>query len=233
MYYDYLNKMFKEFKKAYGIEDSFENFDKYQNLFVEWVARRREVASNYVSLFKAMNKNDNVHYVMAEFGKGIFDTITIEIKNKTRYQPIVISPFAETIKRSSGIETFTGELVTYDGNVIVKYPNNEDFYHKPNCYPKTNSEIDVFMTQVPYSKEELEPFLRLINSDKTLFIGTYGSVDDKDCKENLNKIENLYYELSDISSKDINFCSETQNDAYLSAIKVSPKQKRKWFKRYR
>lgn len=47
---------------------------------------------------------------------------------------------------------------------------------------------------------------------------------DKDCEENLKKILTLYHELSDVSPRNIDYYSETQDNAYLSAIKISSKQ---------
>lgn len=222
----YLFKMFEEFKKAYGIKDTFKNFSKYQDLFEIWIANKRNAATNYVRLFDYMVDYDEIQtHTMAEFGKGIYDTIAIEMANNTNHQPIVISPFAETIKGNSGIETFTGELAVCDSEVIVKYPTEEDYYNNPNCHPMINDEIGTFMTQVPYSKKELYLFLKLIDSYKTLFIGTYGSVDDKNREKNLKRIHNLYQDLCIVSRRDVNFCSETQKDSYLSAIKISSKKK--------
>lgn len=165
-------------------------------------------------------------YTMAEFGKGMYDTIAIEMANNTVYQPIVISPFAETIKKDSGIEVFNGELaVCNDDNVIVKYPTKEDYETNPNCNPIFNDDIGTLMTQLPYSKAELYPFLKLIDSYKTLFIGTYGSLRDKDCEENLKRIQFLYQELCNINYRDINFCFETQEGYYSAAIKISSRAK--------
>lgn len=223
----YLFKVFEEFKKAYGIKDTFDNFSKYQDLFENWVISKRNAATNYVQLFDYMENYEEIQtHTMAEFGKGIYDTIAIEMANNTSHEPIVISPFAETIKRDSGIEVFTGELaVCDDDDVIVKYPTQEEYYTNPNCHPIFNDEIGTLMTQVPYSEEELYPFLKLIYSYKTLFIGTYGSLSDKDREENLKRIQNLYQELCDVSYRDVNFCSETQGNSYLSAIKISSKEK--------
>lgn len=67
-------------------------------------------------------------HIMAEFGKGIYDTIAIEMANNTNHEPIIISPFAKIIKRDSGIEAFTGELEVCDNDVIVKYPTKDEYY---------------------------------------------------------------------------------------------------------
>ena len=224
---EYLNKMFEEFKKAYGINDSFDNFNKYKDLFVEWIILKKGNARKYVQLFDYMKDYEEIETeVMAEFGKGLFDTIAIEMATHTNHQPIIISPYAQTIKRDSGIEVFNGKLALLnDGNVIVKYPSKDDYSINPNCHPKLNDDIGTFMTQAPYSNEELLPFLRLTNSNKTLFIGTYGSLIDKDRYENLHRLLNLYHQLSNISYRDVDFHSETLDDTYLAAIKISSKEK--------
>ena len=170
------------------------------------------------------NYNEIQTHIMAEFGKGMYDTIAIEMANYTNYQPIVISPFAKIIKRDSGIDTYTGELVVYDNDVIVKYSTEEEYYKNPNCHPLYNDEIGTFMTQIPYSEEELYPFLKLVHSDKNLFIGTYGSFRDQNREENLQRIYNLYQELCNLSYRDVGFCSETEEDFYLSAIKINSKK---------
>lgn len=223
----YIFKMFEEFKKAYGIKDTFGNFSKYQDLFANWIISKSNAASNYVQLFDYMENYDEIQtHTMAEFGKGAYDTIAIEMTNHTNYQPIVISPYAQTIKKDSGIEVFTGELTLLnDGEVIVRYPSKEDYSINPNCNPVFNDDIGTLMTQLPFSDKELLPFLHLIDSTKTLFIGTYGALCDKDREENLQRLLDLYHQLSNISYRDVNFCSETLEDSYFSAIKINSKEK--------
>ena len=125
MYDEYLLKMFEEFKKAYGINDSYNNFNRYQDLFVDWIAKKRYAARGYVKLFEYMNRNDNMNYVLAEFGKGIFDTVTIEMNQTTSYRPIVISPYASTINKHNETSAYDGELLVLDDHVIVKYSDNK------------------------------------------------------------------------------------------------------------
>lgn len=223
----YFKKMFEEFKKAYGICDTFDNFNKYLDLFAEWVTVKRKAATNYVQLFDYMENYDEIQtHTMAEFGKGAYDTIAIEMATHTNYLPIVISPYAQTIKKDSGIEAFTGELIILNGSdVIVRYPSKEDYSINPNCHSAINDDIGTFMTQVPYSDKELLPFLHLIDSNKTIFIGTYGALSDKNRKDNLQRLSNLYHQLSYICCRNVNFCSETLDNSYLSAIKINSKEK--------
>ena len=56
--------MFEEFKKAYGINDSYNNFNRYQDLFVDWIAKKRYAARGYVKLFS--------NYILQQNQKSIF-----------------------------------------------------------------------------------------------------------------------------------------------------------------
>lgn len=224
---DYLLRMFDEFKKAYGIDDKFSDFNKNQDLFAEWVIAKRAASRNYAQLFDYMdNYDERQTHTMAEFGKGVYDTMAIGMAETTLHKPVIISPYADTFKTISGIEIFKGQLVRLSNNdVVVKYENESDFSRNPNCHPAFNSEIITFMTQIPFSTNDLEPFLALLDSYNTLFIGTFGASTDKDKDDNLQRIRVLYDELLDISYKDVKYCAETQNGSYLSAIKINAKEK--------
>lgn len=48
---EYLFKMFLEFSKAYGINDTFNNFERYQDLFARGYMKKKKhqnVMSNYL-----------------------------------------------------------------------------------------------------------------------------------------------------------------------------------------
>ena len=231
---EYLFKMFLEFSKAYGINDTFNNFEKYQDLFARWAYDKEKASRSYVQLFDYMKNCDEIEpFVIAEFGKGKYDTAVISMNYYTPHKSIVISPYAETITLS-GIEIHKGELSEAGGETFVKYDSEIDYSLRPNCNPFFNDDINTLMTQVPFTREKLKPFLNLVDSNKTLFIGTYGSMEDKDKDENIRKIRDLYNELNSISYRDVNFCSESENGSYLSAIKINSKEKvvRKVLTRY-
>lgn len=221
---EYQHKIFEEFKKSNGINDKVSSITEYYDLFCEWAALKRRAAQNYVQLFVYMKDNDDLPtHLMAEFNKGIFDTIAQEMAIYTEYQPIVISRYATTIPESTGITAYTGELSVMDDDVFVSYARGEE--GNPNCNPFINDDIDTLITQTPFDYASIYPFTKLLDSEKTLFIGAYGSLNDKDREENLQKISILYHELSDIGYRNINYCSETQDNFYLSAIRISSKQK--------
>ena len=54
----YLLKMFEEFKKAYGIKDTIDNFNKYSDLFADCIVNKRVAASSYVQLFDYMENDE-------------------------------------------------------------------------------------------------------------------------------------------------------------------------------
>ena len=222
----YIRKMFEELKMVYGIDDSFDNFNNYKDIFIEWINSREKSAVNYALLLDYMERHSVEPSVkIAEFGKGLLDTVALELQNNTLHSPIVISPYAKTISSKYNIETYNGELIIgTSGDVIVKYPNIDDYYTNPNCAIFDNS-IDTLITQLPCYRSEIKPFFKLLESDKILFIGTHGNVTDENAKDNLQKISSLYDQVRYTPDKEIYFCSETMNDTYLSALRVSPKIK--------
>lgn len=222
---EYLFKMFLEFSKAYGINDTFNNFERYQYLFARWVYEKEKASKCYVQLFDYMKNHDEIEpSVIAEFGKGKYDTVAISMNLYTPHKAIVVSPYAETITLR-GIEAHKGELSETDGETFIKYDSKIDCLLSSNCHWWFNSdEINTLMTQVPFTKEELKPFLNLVDSNKALFIGTYGSLEDKDREQNIEKIRDLYNLLNSISYRDVNFCSESTDGYYLSAIRVNSKE---------
>lgn len=163
---EYKRKIFKEFKKASGINDGLDNFDKYNNLFVEWLELKRKAASGYVQLFDYMKDNDDLPInLIAEFNKGYFDTITKEIaKQHIEYQPIIISRYAKTIPNNSGIVAYNGELLVMDDDVFVSYAREENGNENPNCNSKINDDIDTLITQTPFDYCSIYPFAKLLNS---------------------------------------------------------------------
>ena len=77
---EYLFKMFWEFSKAYGINDTFNNFERYQDLFARWVYEKEKASKRYVQLFDYMKNYDEIEpSVFAEFGKGKYDTAAISL----------------------------------------------------------------------------------------------------------------------------------------------------------
>lgn len=226
----YLRKMFKEFKSTYKIKDkncNYNNFSYYSDEFFEWIRLKNKASENYVQLLDYMHKLDSESpMTIVETGKGIYDTTASEMVSATNHTPILISPYASTIVANYLFESYTGNLCLnkYYGPVI-EYKELDDYVCNPNCNPHIRNNINALMTQLPFSKEEILPYLSLVNSNKTLFIGTYGNLTDENRKENLETIESLYRRIQNISSNQVAFASETSNDSYLSAIEVKPKEK--------
>lgn len=221
---DYLLEMFLKFSKAYGIRAYFDDFEKYTEEFSNWVHNKSKASENYIQLFKYMTRNDAYPGFIAEFGKGKYDTVTIPMYQQTSHNVVAISPFAETIKMK-GIDSYRGKLVKVGSETVVKYYNSDDYCLGPNCHNMFNNTIDVLMTQAPFSTDEIKPILNLIGSDKTLFIGAFGSLDDQDKAECISTIENLHAQIRSDGYENIEFYGEISNGSYLASIKINPNQK--------
>lgn len=222
---EYLYKLFLEFSRAYGIKDQMCNLKKYQDLFADWLYEKQKSSKKYVKFFDYMKDLDDTDVnLIAEFGKTEYDTTAISMNHYTANKAIVISPHVYT-SIFDGTKFYRGELTEQDGNTFVKYKSRLEYYANPNCSLSFNDDIDTLMTQIPFTDQELKPFLSLLNSDKTLFIGSYGLVSDLDREQNIARLKELYEELKNASFRDVRFCLEKDSDVYLSAIKVDSKQK--------
>lgn len=212
---NYFMKLFEEFKRVYGIKDSFGNFLKYKAVFNEWINLRKGIALNYVQLLNYM-VSFNLYDSVVEFGKGNFDTVSYFLNNYVN-KIMVVSSYADTIESRCG-KSFVGTLVVNGNSPVIKR-----FYdNKFNIWIG----LDTLMIQTPFSENEIKPFLSLAKADQKLIIGTYGSLDDLDREDNLQRIELLASYFSMVSGRDVYFTKKTENGNYLSAVIISSVSKK-------
>lgn len=216
----YLRMVFNEFMCAYGINDTFDNFDKYVNLFSQWVFDKKKASESYVELFEYMRRSNGAQpSVIVEFNKGKYDTTTVAMSTLTPHRAVMVTPYAGVIT-PDGIESYSGKISAVKNDIIISYDNGEDELKAPNCSPMINDQVDVMMTQMPIpSRGSL--LLGLLNAKKTVVIGTYGLTQDKDKELNIEIIRTLSKLFKD-KFKEVEFCSETLNGAYLSMLKAEP-----------
>ena len=74
---EYLHKVFLEFMKAYGINDIFENFHKYEDLFVKWTIEKKKAANSYAKLFDYMN---DVYYSAGDYTQDLLSMLETNVK---------------------------------------------------------------------------------------------------------------------------------------------------------
>ncbi len=220
----YVKKMFEEFRIAYGIGDTVENFSKYKSSFNEWVDEKRKAAKVYGQLLAMFeNGQDDVDFnnkLIVELGKGVSDSAAKEISLATNRETAIVSPFVNTFKRDNGLKIYDdGIRILSNSNAIIK-----------NCVLKEAKRIDVMVTQLPLTEEQLAKMVLLMASNSDIFIGTYGSMDDNDSYGNLTALSIIHDKLARAGLSDIRsvqFYSEKQNGYYAATIKCDSKKKTK------
>ena len=221
----YIYKMYQEFQKANGLDLTIQDFPKYQTELVDWLETKAAAANSYAGLVCDMGLDKGRDQRIVEFDKGIFDTSMISLAEETDTVPVVVSPYADTLEKVSGVETANGRLVCFKNNVFVSYATEDAYYTMPNCHPRFGDDISTLLTQTPFTMEQVLPFLLLSDDDRTVFIGTNGNMDDADRDDNLNKIRNLYAQIYDVDGIHTDYRIEADNGSYVSALKIGPKQK--------
>lgn len=226
---EYLFKMYYEFLKANGIKGGMETFRKYQDMFIDWLAEKEKASRGYAGLVDYMGiEGDMYSRRIAEFGKGLFDSVIPSLAHLVEVPPIAITPYASTLYRVPGIEVADGRLVNVEDTVYVAYETPEDYFEKPNCHNTFGNNIGTLMTQLPFNNGDLRPYiLLLLQGDKTIFLGTNGSIDDKDKKENIESLYYIYQKLQEIDGITSTFESGIDEGAYLAAVKARSNVKTK------
>lgn len=225
---EYLLKMFNEFKRVYGLDDTWRNFWYYRDRFIRWVVERQCTASKYVQLYDYLKsletyRSGEESRLMAEFGKGVYDTAAIAMAQEG-HTPIVVSPYANTI-RSSLVQTYDGELASLlHQGVVIKYSTPREDRENPNI-SGYNDDIGILMLQLPCTTKEIDALMGLAESDRTLFVGAYGKLKDKDREEKLARLREIHAQLVDLSHRDIQYCQESVNDDYVAALRMCPNEK--------
>lgn len=222
--YEY--KMFQEFMKANNIKADLSEINDYLDMFINWLEEKESASRKYAGLVHNMGiEGDNSSKRVVEFNKGLYDTAMIGLKDLIEVPPVIVSPYADTLRKIPEIEATTGNLVCFNNDVFVGYRDQSDYFEAPNCTKAFGNDIGTLLTQTPFTIEELAPYLLLLNTDKTIFIGTNGNRSDKDKNDNINTIINLYKQLKTIEGRQVKFNSTTESDSYLATLKISPKEK--------
>lgn len=219
---EYLFKMYYEFLKANGIKGGMETFSKYQDMFIDWLAEKEAASRRYAGLVNYMGIEGNMYSRrVAEFGKGKFDSAMPSLAHLIQVPPIAITPYASTLSRVPGIEVADGRLVNVEGTTYVAYLTAEDYFEKPTCHNTFGNNIGTLMTQLPFNNGDLRPYiLLLLQGDKTIFLGTNGSIDDKDKKENIESLYYIYQKLQEIDNISSTFESGIDEESYSAAVKA-------------
>ncbi len=169
---------------------------KYKKSICNWMNERQPVKTEYI---KILNDNPEELGLIAEIGTGVLDSLVFFIQNNTEHNAIVVSEYANTF----------GNTKAYNPMMLSD----------SEC-KKLDDEIKTVMLQLPCTKRELTTVLGLFNTDKNLYIGSYGLSTDKTKTKNQDYINCLYNTLKTLSKREVKLHEFDDDKYYYSAIEV-------------
>ena len=200
---NYMEQLIKLFRQANKIDCDFFNFDDYREEFYCWLSRYTKNGELYFKWLKEEGILGELSPAIAETGKGIFDTVTMN-QNTT-----LISPYFKNIETKN----YKNRIVDCDFTVfgsIPLYIGREPFDVVRN--------IDVYMTQNPYDIDSLVNWPGLYNyGENNFIIGVYGNNYDKDRKDKLRYLKITRERLVNV----FDIKEETVDDMYFYALSTN------------
>ena len=182
----YKQQLINQYKKAMGIHRfNPENISDLRE-FEEWLKSLKDRNEVYIALLKDNNIKLGNDFSTAEVFKGGLDMATRKVKTK------IISEYIDGKDNEAFIK---GNFMVFNGKPIV-------FTSEDGITTFKNLEgINTFMTQNPYSPNDIKGWDAMHNNTKNIIVGIHGSKQDKDKKEKekllINLKEQLYTHIID------------------------------------
>lgn len=172
----YVLELIKQYQSARGVP-----FDASSKKSVEdfhnWLISQKINGDTYLYL---MNKSNIITDLgdVAEVGKGYEDSIVL-----SHDQTSIITPYPESILCPPYGELYDAKFTVYDGKPVLL-----DKYTFTEKEPADG--ISTYMTQNPYSYDELDKWAELHNNITIdgIIVGVYGGNTDKDKEAKLEKL---------------------------------------------
>ncbi len=183
---NYLLCLYEQFCKALGKSYSKQNI--FTDLdFFNWLSilqKQTRLYGEYLKYLDILDRN-----LIVELDKGKYDTIGTNLVT-------IISPFASSL----GLQN--SNIIVKDIPLVLR--DNKIYY----------LDSELILTHNPYSILTLNNLISLHNMGLNICLGVYGSNLDKDKKDKLTILKNIFKRLND----DIEISYDTLNDTYFGII---------------
>ena len=212
---DYVNMLYDEYLKTLNTIPSSEKYLK--ETFKYWLDEKQRVLPLYEKFLITLDLTPS---------KGIIEVNKCEKDSILPYTPyetkgFLVSENVKTKKTSkNGIMNINGKVV------LIKY-NNIDIKVQYQKKLLDVNHIKNYTTHFPVDEETIKLMAELMNTDKNVFIGTYGKYNDKNRMDNFKKLYDLKKELSRYLNKNIEGEVVYTKEFYLAAITPKLKYKEK------
>lgn len=195
---EYILSLYKQYCECIGKIPNIEELYELPNEFIAWLNSRTQLGKQYREYISYLGVEPSSS-VIAEVGKGVYDTILTE-------RMIIISPYAKTISK------------TQEPSSLIMLGNQPLIATKKNIIAPTG--IDIFLTHNPHNEQLISHWHKIHNGKShNICVGIYGKLYDKDRTEKIRMLETLSDKLED----DIEITYDEINDSYFYNIKSSRK----------
>lgn len=166
----YCDILKKQYQLARGIS-IFNNSKEENSEFIEWIKQQqknKEYYQHYL-LVSGLYYNESTSL---EIGKGKYDTITSPDTRAT-----LVTEYAQSFQKGNVPEMlFCGKIQATKDYQFVLTENKPNRNHTHVFFDN----INLFYTQNPYSTQVLPTLAQIHNSGKSIVVGAFGNLDDKD-----------------------------------------------------
>lgn len=159
-----------------------------EKIFKKWLKRQQKIKELYRHYLLTIRINYDDRN-SAEIGKGFYDALSVE----NGLSPIV-TRYYDTFKGKNYAERIIpGTLYTENKRVYVVAENKlkRSFSYTPF------EGINLFYTQNIYLEKELNPFIQIHNNGKSILLGAYGRIIDKDRLAKIGQLRSIKEQLTD------------------------------------
>ncbi len=185
----YLLCLFEQFNESRGYNRKDFKSNDYIEEFSYWMKLMKKNILIY-QYYLQENQIDLNNEFTKELNKGKYDTISLPNTS-------IISPYGQSLgKGNFQIYMFQGEPLIINGSNI-----------------KREQVVGTYITQNPYSLDNLDFFKYCIENDVDFLLGVFGTITDKDIKTKINRIQRIKSMYDKVSEN-----YETYNGTYIYTI---------------
>lgn len=224
----YTDKMFEEYIKSNKLNYN-EPYDYLDEGFTTWLMKRVVSGNYYAKFLHNIFKKENIDpSLIVELYKGYSDSICLMLRDLSNYNSYVVSDYSDSIykyyKKDKTV-SFDGKLVCYDNIPYLWYKDYNDFFFGPNFNSIfVDKLVDTLITQLPLEDNELEPIINSYNANINILLGAYGYNSDLNKIDIINKIDELYDNIYNISDKKPKKYFDSKDNMYATVIKFGKKK---------
>lgn len=187
---EYLKNLIKQYQSAAGVGNINMTSQELENEFINWIKDNRIIGKKYLSFLEYMEVYPTIGETSTEIGKCKYDSIALDS------DITIISPYFDNVEMVNNV--IPAAFGILDGiPTIAKYENG-----KAHVEAVDTSYFRRFITQNPYSQDNIKNWEYLHNKGENITVGVFGRTYDSDIEQKIKQILLLKNKLTDDSYKE-------------------------------